>query len=165
MPLSQKLFLLGLSFLLASCTASVLQEAVPENEEEHTKEKTEIQAVATLRPKEEQMGNGFSELQCFSDRCIHTMRVNLVPIKRGLYQAWLLPEVGGPVKSGVLAEGKNEGTYFLKFESATIEKEQIAKPKKLEAMVSWEPPNDEFPDAPYEEVVQGSFTVVEEAKR
>ncbi len=165
MTRSQKLSLLGFTLLLTSCTASVPQEAVPENEEEQMQEIPEIQAVATLRPKEGQMGNGFSELRCFSDHCIHTMRVNLVPTRRGLYQAWLTPEVGGPIKTGILEEGEDEGTYFLKFESVTLEKEQMAKPKKLEAMVSWEPPNDEHPDTPYEEVVRGSFTVVEEAKR
>ena len=82
MPLSQKLILLGLSFLLASCLAEEPHEAAPLQANLLKKETPEIQAVATLRPKEEQMGNGFSELQCFSDRCIHTMRVNLVPIKR-----------------------------------------------------------------------------------
>lgn len=165
MTLSPKLSLLGFALVLTSCTASVLQETVPGNEEEHTREKPEIQAVATLRPKEGQMGNGFSELQCYYDHCTHMMRVNLVPAKRGLYQAWLIPEGGEPVKTGELQSGEDEGTYFLKFESDSFTMEHMAERKKVDAIVSWEPPNDEHPETYYEEVVRGSFTVVEEAKR
>ncbi len=163
--LRNALFLLALALLLQSCIGGKpSHEAAPGGTEEQKTETPELKAVATLRPKEGQIGNGFSELQCWHDRCVHTMRVNLVSTGRGHYQAWIIPGGGTPLRTGKLEKGNNDSAYFLRFEGSIPEKEDLASPKIMETMVTWEPPNDEHPDLPYEEVVRGTFTVVQTAK-
>jgi hypothetical protein len=157
------MFVLALLFL-QSCTGGESHEAAPQQKGEERTETPELQAVATLRPKEGQIGNGFAELQCFHDRCVHTMRVNLVTTSRGHYQAWI---IAGEtfIPTGILEEGETEAAYFLHFEGSIPEAASVASLKTMETMVTWEPPNDEHPDLPYEEIVHGAFTVVEGAKR
>lgn len=158
------LFLAFLLFLQSCADGRTSYEAAPKENSSVRTETPEIMAVATLRPKEGQIGNGFSELQCYEDECVHTMRVNLVSTGRGHYQAWIIPSGGTPIRTGRLEKGTTEGAYFLHFEGDVPPKETLGTLKTFETMVTWEPPNDEQPDLPYEEVVRGSLTIVQKAK-
>src|SRR3989344_1323565 len=164
MSLTRILFVVSTLLLIQSCDGSWYKASLlPEEAEEETTPEVapDLTAVATLRPAEGQIGNGFAELKCWQERCTHTMRVNLEVNHRGEYQAWIQFAGIDPFPTGKLEKGENEGTYFLRFEGNLSSRDKLTLGRTVETFVTWEPLGDEKPDTPNKEIVRGTFTIVQ----
>ena len=152
----------SLVFLFGCTRSSVsVKGSVPGDEGRRAKPATLWIATTRLTAATGKMGNGFAEATYTDDKNFTlTVRVNLVPLGRtvggGRYEGWLL-SADHIVKAGVLQSPKGDGTYFLTFQK----QEDLRGYGKI--LITQEPPQDEHPDAPHEEILRGTFTVVASA--
>src|SRR3990167_3241083 len=112
MSFARALFVVSTLLLLQSCDGSWYKASLlPEDAEKEEFQETapDFAAVATLRPAEGQLGNGFAELKCWQERCTHTMRVNLPENHRGAYQAWIQLSGANAFPTAKLEKGDTEG--------------------------------------------------------
>lgn len=161
---ARALFIVSSLLLLQSCDASWFRASLlpEEAEEEYVPESApDFIAVATLRPAEGQIGNGFAELKCWRERCTHTMRVNLEVNHRGAYQAWIHLAGADPFRTGKLEKGSSEGTYFLRFEGNLPAREKLTMGRTVDTFVTWEALGDAEEATPNKELVRGTFTIVQ----
>ena len=164
MSFARALFALGTLLLLQSCDGSWYKASLlpGETEKKNIPESApDFAAVATLRPAEGEIGNGFAELKCWQARCTHTMRVNLPENHRGAYQAWIQLSGANAFPTAKLEKGDTEGTYFLRFEGTLPSREKYTMGRTIDTLVTWEALGDAEENTPNREVVRGTFTIVQ----
>jgi hypothetical protein len=149
----------GLSFLSLLFLSGCLSANTLQRDEEVISgidsTRTVWAASSILRSVEGQTGNGFVESKFLDDNTfVQTMRVNLLPLRKGRYEAWLVRENPPDVISlGILESPDDDGTYFL--QSREIGDFRSHK----NVVITWEPGKDTNP-SPGTRVVEGVLQVV-----